>query len=137
MLRLGVLSLAILAIGAVGPRECVAPNTDLQIAAVSGTGVTAYCCEGNTAVCFLVRNVGTGFARASTATVTFDFPGAPLPVSMPVGPIGPGGTSAVISVPIPAGCFNVDCDFHIEVDSGGVVTESSETNNTVTGRCIG
>jgi len=137
MLRLGVLSLAILAVGAFGPRDCVAPNTDLQIAAVSGTGVTAYCCEGNTAVCFIVHNVGTGVARASTATVTFDFPNAPLPVSMPVAPIGPGGSSAVISVPIPAGCFNVDCDFQIQVDTGGVVTESSETNNIATGRCSG
>ena len=34
-------------------------------------------------------------------------------------------------------CFNPDCFFTITVDYGDSVSESNETNNTVTGRCEG
>ncbi len=42
-----------------------------------------------------------------------------------------------ITVPIPTGCYNPDCNFTITVDVKNKVPETNENNNTVTGTCIG
>ena len=54
------------------------------------------------------------------------------------GPLQAGKTSnSVISVKIPDGCFNPDCDFIITVDIVNEVKETNEQNNSVQGACIG
>jgi hypothetical protein len=83
-----------------------------------------------------VRNQGDGEAAASTTTVEFST-NVPVVVSMPTSAI-PGSESVEdLEFDIPAGCFTSDCDFTITVDSGNVISESSETNNIANGRCIG
>lgn len=52
-------------------------------------------------------------------------------------PAIPGGSFADVAVPIPAGCFNPDCDFTITVDFNDDVDEADETNNEEEGICIG
>jgi CARDB len=79
-----------------------------------------------------VKNQGTGPAGQSTTTVTF----AAGPVPLLTMPIGPGGQLDV-HVPVPANCFQPDCGFKIMVDSGLVVDETNEANNTATGACPG
>ena len=63
-------------------------------------------------------------AESSAATV----PPPPERPSMPLEPIQP-----------PPGCFDSDCDFTINVDSGDSVDEgpSGEGNNSVRGVCLG
>jgi hypothetical protein len=80
-----------------------------------------------------VRNQGSGDAGASTTTVHF-VPGGAF--SQPTPPIA-AGASVDLAFPIPAVCFDPDCDFRIIVDSAHQVTESDETNNTASGTCRG
>jgi subtilase family serine protease len=56
--------------------------------------------------------------------------------SLPVGGLGPGG-SADLLFPIPAGCFDPDCEFRITVDVLNDVAESNEGNNMASGVCLG
>src|SRR5262245_61563320 len=81
-----------------------------------------------------VRNQGTGPAGASVTRVTF---GTGASVDIPTPPLGPGAQVALPPVPFPPGCFQPDCAFRITVDATGVVAESNELNNTVSGLCIG
>ena len=90
--------------------------------------------EDNERLLVTVRNQGDGDAAASTTTVQFS--GGPS-VSKPTGAIPRSGGVANLEFDIPAGCFNADCGFTITVDSGNVVSESSETNNSANGNCIG
>ena len=81
-----------------------------------------------------VRNQGGGEAPESTTTVLFS---SGESVSEPTVNIpGPNGV-ANPKFDIPAGCFTADCGFTITVDSGNVVVESNETNNSASGKCIG
>lgn len=84
-----------------------------------------------------IRNQGAAPATGGfTSRVTFAAPGSPSqPIMTPPG-FGPGAVQAT-SVPIPAGCFNPDCGFTIEVDVGHTVDEANEGNNVGAGRCIG
>ena len=81
-----------------------------------------------------VRNQGGGNAAASTTTVQFSPGGS---VSKPTGAISGSGGVANLEFDMPAGCFNADCGFTITVDSGNVDSESSDTNNSANGTCIG
>ncbi len=83
----------------------------------------------------IVTVCNQGSAPAGPSTTTVDFPGHDS-VSVPT-PAIPAGGCVDIKADIPVGCFDPDCEFRITVDSAGVVTESDETNNTATGRCIG
>jgi hypothetical protein len=80
-----------------------------------------------------VKNQGSADAGASTTTVDFGSLGA---ASQPTPPI-PAGGSVDVFFNIPPGCFHPDCGFKITVDSGGVVDESNEANNTAVGSCPG
>jgi len=82
----------------------------------------------------MVRNQGTALAGASITTVTFS-PGGT--VSIPTPPIPPSGSVVLGPIPIPAACFNPDCEFRITADATGLVAESNEANNSATGRCLG
>ena len=87
--------------------------------------------DGNLIV--TVRNDGVGPAGPSTTTV--DVPGFGAQ-SQPTPMLAPG-MDTMLSFPIPSGCFNPDCDFRINVDSGSVVPESNEGNNVVSDLCLG
>jgi hypothetical protein len=81
-----------------------------------------------------VKNQGTGPAGASVTRVTFETGAS---VDIPTPPLGPGAQVALPPVPFPPSCFQPDCSFRITVDATGLVAESNETNNTVSGQCIG
>lgn len=80
-----------------------------------------------------VCNQGNGPAGPSTTTVDFGGHGS---VDVPT-PAIPAGGCVEVRAPIPAGCFDPDCEFRIIVDSGNAVDESDETNNVASGRCLG
>ena len=81
-----------------------------------------------------VKNQGIGPAGASVTRVTF---GTGASVDIPTPPLGPGAQVALPPVPFPPSCFQPDCSFRITVDATGLVAESNEANNTVSGQCIG
>jgi hypothetical protein len=72
-------------------------------------------------------------AGPSTTTVDFGNHGR---VDIPTPPI-PAGACVEVRAAIPVSCFDPNCEFRIIVDSAGVITESDETNNVATGRCLG
>jgi hypothetical protein len=80
-----------------------------------------------------VRNAGTWAAASSVTRVSFGSLGF---VDHSTPSLAVGATHS-FSVPIPAGCYDSDCNFSITVDLNGQVTELNETNNTVAGVCIG
>jgi hypothetical protein len=83
----------------------------------------------------IVTVCNQGSAPAGPSTTTVDFPGH-ASVNVPT-PAIPARGCVDVRADIPLGCFDPDCEFRITVDSGGVVAESDETNNTASGRCIG
>ena len=80
-----------------------------------------------------VKNQGTANAGASTTRVDF---ASGSSATQPTPPI-PAGGSVDLLFDIPPNCFQPDCSFRITVDSGSVVDESNEGNNTASGTCIG
>lgn len=88
-----------------------------------------------------VKNQGDAEAPSSEVEVEFFLaPGQSQKVRAQgaTGPLKAGETStAVISVEIPASCFNPDCSFKITVDILSEVKETNEQNNSVQGTCIG
>ncbi len=81
-----------------------------------------------------IKNGGTGNAVASNTTVEF-LPGGSFPLSTPA--IAAGGMIDLTPLDIPAGCFSPDCKFKITVDANNQIKESSETNNSADGSCLG
>ncbi len=81
-----------------------------------------------------VKNQGTGAAGSSVTRVTFDTGSI---VNIPTPPLGPGAQVVLPPAPIPPNCFQSDCGFRITVDATGVIAESNEGNNTVSGICLG
>lgn len=88
-----------------------------------------------------VRNQTSNDVLVPTrTTVTFSPGGSSTQTTPPM----PGGSFATHSFEMPGACFNPDCDFTIEVDSGDDLDESHgpgpdnhETNNVANGRCLG
>ena len=86
-----------------------------------------------------VKNIGTADAASAEVQVEFFIAsGSSQTVNgiSVTGVLAPGSETS-IEVPIPAGCFNPDCDFKITIDPSNVVPESNETNNKVDGSCLG
>lgn len=88
-----------------------------------------------------VRNQTSQDVLVPTQTTVTFFPGGPF--TQTAAPM-PAGSPFSHTFQIPPGCFNPDCDFKIEVDSGDDVDESHgptpdnhETNNIAEGICIG
>lgn len=81
-----------------------------------------------------VRNQGLGTASDSPVRVAFS--GGPPSITMTGGPLDHDDI-AIVTFPIPLGCFGADCVFTILVDPDNVITESNEGNNTADGKCIG
>ncbi|MEO8627210.1 MAG: CARDB domain-containing protein [Betaproteobacteria bacterium] len=83
---------------------------------------------------FRVQNSGGGAAGASTTRV--EFAGHPPVAMIPTVALGSGQFVDLLA-PIPPGAFDPDVEFRIEVDTGLVVPESNEGNNTASGVCLG
>ena len=82
----------------------------------------------------VIQNQGQGNAPASMTRVTFS-PGGIKDI--PTLPLQSAQRTMLAPVPIPAACFDPDCDFTISVDSTAQINESSgEENNVTDGRCI-
>jgi CARDB len=114
----------------VRPRRAQAGLPDLIPLPDPQTGFCKRDDQGNLIV--TVKNQGSADGAASTTTVTFA-PGGTF--SQPTPPI-PAGGSVDLTFPIPAACFDPDCDFRIIVDSANQVTESDESNNIASGTCL-
>ncbi len=93
----------------------------------------SFCRRENGELIVTVCNRGDGPAGPSTTTVDFGQHGS---VDVPTPGI-PAGGCVEVRATIPPGCFDPDCEFRIIVDSAGVITESDETNNFASGRCLG
>jgi subtilase family serine protease len=78
-------------------------------------------------------NQGTAPAGPSVTEVDLGSYGA---VTVPTPPLAVGGC-VDLTVPIPPGCFDPDCDFRIRVDANDDVEEEDETNNFASDTCIG
>jgi subtilase family serine protease len=80
-----------------------------------------------------VRNQGSAAAGPSVTRVDY---GAHGSADMPTPPLPPGA-SVDLGFPIPAACFDPDCEFRIVVDATGAVAEADEGNNFASGVCPG
>jgi hypothetical protein len=89
--------------------------------------------EDNDTLVVTVQNVGSGDAGPSTAQASFSSVGV-RPIETPA---IPAGGSVELRTEVPAGCFNPDCGYSIEVDAGQQLTESDESNNRASGSVIG
>jgi hypothetical protein len=118
-----------------GPDLVPEPRTGSQ-------GPNGFCRGDNSNLIVKVRNQGTEPALVTTTTrIRFSPGGDQLATTPPLD----DGSAADVTVPIPNGCFNPDCNFSITVDVDGQVEElkhnasdtSHEDNNTEQGTCIG
>jgi len=92
-------------------------------------------CRENSAAVVTVKNIGDANAPPSVTTVKFFPQGVPIDIATPA--IDAGSSVDLAPIPIPAGCFDPDCDFSFAVDSQNQVKEYKEDNNSAQGICIG
>lgn len=120
---------------------CQPPADAPDLVPIKAPGAATFCDTdeaGNLKV--YVQNQGTADAPSSEVEVKF-YMGSGVEKTVrgqgATGPISKGATATVL-VPIPAGCFNPDCDFIITVDIVNEVKESNEQNNSsVQSTCVG
>jgi subtilase family serine protease len=93
----------------------------------------SFCKRKDNSLIVTVRNQGTFGAGPSVTVVDFGAFGA---FAIPTPPLA-AGASVDLSVTIPSGCFDPDCDFRITVDANNNVVESNEGNNFASGSCLG
>lgn len=117
---------------------CIPPTLLPDLVPANPTGMFGYCnVDDSNNLIVYVKNQGEADAPASLVKVQFYLASGLQELSSAVEAIPMGETKSV-SFAIPSGCFNVDCNFIITVDSGEGIDESSELNNTVVnGICIG
>ena len=119
---------------------CITPEESFQkadlIALPDGSfgGPDAYCdMTGAPQLRIVIQNQGQGDAPSSTTRVRFS-PGGT--VDIPTEPLVPAQRRVLAPVPIPAACFDPDCDFTIMADARAQVDETTgEENNVTDGRC--
>lgn len=120
---------------------CITPEISSEdpdlIAIPDGSfgGSDAYCDMTRAAqLRIVIQNQGQGNALASITRVRFS-PGGVMDISTP--PLESGQRTMLTPIPIPAACFDPDCDFTITVDSTSQINETTgEENNVTDGRCI-
>ncbi len=93
----------------------------------------SFCKRLNGNLVITVKNQGSCSAAASNTKIDFLSFGT---VTLPTPALAPGA-QVDLTVNIPAGCFNPDCEFRISVDDLSEVPESEEGNNTASDRCVG
>ena len=108
---------------------------DLIVRSIDTASIDVDCPTGAgscvTTVTFKIENIGAGVASAPfNVRITLD-PAQSVVVNQAVASdMAPGDTRTfTISTPPGGNCFDPDCTVCVEVDSGGAVSESNETNN--------
>lgn len=138
-MRRQILLVVVIGLLAVALSACPAPEPEgmPDLVPVKAPGNPTFCeIEGGNLKVF-VKNQGTADASGSEVEVVFHMgDGVQQPVRGATGPISQGATDTVL-IPIPAGCYNPDCDFTITVDIVNEINESNEGNNVAQGSCIG
>jgi len=128
-------SIVLMAGGCITP-EGYSESPDL-IAVPEGSfgGPDAYCDMTSVPqLRIIIQNQGQGDASSSITRVTFS-PGGNRDI--PTAPLQSGQRRVLAPIPIPAACFDPDCDFTISVDSRAEIEEAiGEENNVIDGRCI-
>ena len=114
---------------------CNGTRPDLVPERRSGSqGAEGFCRRSDSDLTVRVRNQANPDALQQSSTVVVFSPGGPKTAStMAI----PGGSFDDVTVQIPSGCFNPDCDFTITVDANNDVAEAAEGNNEAEGICIG
>ena len=95
--------------------------------------------DGQGGLLVTVENQGNAKAPPSVTRVIFS-PGGSFDLDTPElegASVEDPGASVELTFPIPADCFDPDCEFEISVDATDQVVESDEGNNTVSGKCLG
>lgn len=137
----GVLVLAVNLSGCKGTNSRPKGPDLVPVKALGDTSDPMFCERDEAGhILIYVKNQGNADAISSAVEVEF-FLGQGVSVNIggqqETGVLLQGGTSQPISVTIPDGCWNADCDFKITVDILNKVEETNEQNNSVEGRCIG
>jgi len=123
----GLIGVALIGCPRQGPDLVAEPRPE-------GQGADGFCRrDGNNLVVRVRNQANPDVVVQSTTIVTFS-PGGPR--SAMTAPM-PGGSFSDVTVEIPSGCSNPDCDFTINVDANNDVSESREDNNVAAGTCIG
>ena len=104
-----------------------------DLVAEMASPTVGYCKLVNAKLRVTIRNQGGGAAGASLTKVTFS-PGGAVELATPA---VAAHAAVTVDFTIPSACWNSDCDFTIQVDSGGQVAETDEGNNSVSGVCAG
>lgn len=136
LLFLGALAIAVL--GGCAPKPDLVANLLPDL----GTDPIAYCnLDQAGRLIITVTNQGTYAAPASVTKVTFTtLPTGNHVVNLDTPALGIGNSSELEPIDLaafPSNCYQADCHFTITVDSTGVVEESEEEDNSVSGYCIG
>ena len=107
--------------------------------------VSSFCVFDSRTAVATIKNIGGAPAPASVTRITLTpvnnggIPtGPPVNVDLPIPALAPGASFGV-STPLPAGCFNPNCEVRAEADILNNVIESSEGNNKspAPSACIG
>lgn len=117
--------------------DCDDETDKADLRPIDHLGYDMYCdldSEGNLVV--HVENRGNADASSVKVTVTFTLLSGSSSVSGTISSIA-AGTTETVPISIPAGCYNPDCFFNINVDPDDTIDESNESNNTADGYCIG
>lgn len=137
-----------LALTAVTPRVLCLPSLKRELPRLPDLTVTidqaslSVSCPGGGGTCvttfiFTVTNAGAGSAGAFDASADADPAGVgPKVVSFPGLAAGASATRTVSFGPA-GNCFDPECTVSVTVDSGNVVAESNESNNTDTFTALG
>ena len=115
------------------------PMPDLVPVAAFPEMVFPYCDRDEQGLYVSVKNQGTATAPSFTTEVEFKWtqPADSETVSVETSALSAGDTRRIGPFPIPSLCWDPDCGFTITIDPDNNVSESSETNNSVDGGCLG
>jgi len=100
----------------------------------------SYCDRDEEGLYVHVKNEGTATANSFTTEVEFKWtqPEADSEtVNIETSTLLAGDTQRVGPFPIPSLCWDPDCDFTVTIDPEQKISELSEINNSVDGRCLG
>ncbi len=97
------------------------------------TDADAFCNRDGNNLVVRVSNTGPKDSPPTKVLVDFFIFGTQTVMT----PVIPGQSVIEVNVPIPAGCFNPDCNYKIKIDPDNQIEEPREDNNDRDGICIG